>query len=83
MSEHQWEKSLVMKGVILSEDPKWKFKKKDAGLADPSEYIGGSLLRVPPDPPGLKIEAVHYFEPRDEFQTFRKLLKSKLKYRTD
>ena len=42
--------------MVLSEIPKWKIKKKSAGLAEPSEYTGGTHLRVPPDPWSLILE---------------------------
>ena len=36
--------------MILSEGLKWKFKKEDAGLAEPYEYTGGTQILVPPGP---------------------------------
>lgn len=44
----------------------------------PRKYTGGTHSRVPPDPPDLKKLAVRVFDPRDDFQIFRKLLKPKI-----
>ena len=49
----------------------------------PRNFTGGTHLRVPLDPPGLKNKEVHYFDPRDDFQIFRKLLKMKIYPMTD
>ena len=49
----------------------------------PRKCTGGTQFWVPPDPPELKIVAVHVFDPRDDFQKFRKVLKPKLKYSTN
>ena len=42
--------------MILSEGLKWKFKKEDAGLAEPYEYTGGTQILVPPGPLGQILE---------------------------
>ena len=48
----------------------------DSGI--PRIYTGGTLSRDPPDPPDLKNQAVHYFNPQRVFQIFRKHLKTKI-----
>ena len=65
-------------------EPFWGFRVFRWAISGfPRKCTGGTHLKVPPDPPDTRNEAVHYFEPRDEFQIFRKLLKTKLKYSTD
>lgn len=49
----------------------------------PRKYTGGTHMKDPPVPPPPENETVHSFDHRDDFQIFRKFLKSKLKYRTD
>ena len=44
----------------------------------PRKYTGGTHSRVPPDPLDLKKLAVRVFDPRDDFQIFRKVLKPKI-----
>ena len=65
-------------------EPFWGFRVFRWAISGfPRKCTGGTHLKVPPDPPDTRNEAVHYFEPRDEFQIFRKLLKTKLKYSTN
>ena len=49
----------------------------------PRIYTGGTHLRDPPVPPHLKNKTVRLFDHRDDFQIFRKFLKTKLKFSTD
>ena len=57
-------------------EPVWGFRPVRWGIFGlPRNYTGGTHSRVPPDPPDLKNNTVRDFDPRDDFQNFRKLLK--------
>jgi hypothetical protein len=49
----------------------------------PRNYTGGTQFCDPPDPPVLQKLTVRVFDPRDDFQNFRKLLEMKIYYKTD
>ena len=49
----------------------------------PRICTGGTQIWDPRDPPGLKKFTVRVFDPRNDFQNFRKLLEMKIYYMTD
>lgn len=60
-------------------EPSWGFRLVCWAIYGlPRKYTGGTHFWVPPDPPDLKNLAVRIFDPRDDFQIFRKLLKTKI-----